>query len=72
MSEHQKMELPGGESNPALARPEWMTGACTKPIYYQGHVSSARSANVDTVPGVRCPLLGFHLNALAGTGQTSE
>ena len=29
--------LPGGESNPALARSARMTGACTNPIYYQGH-----------------------------------
>ena len=34
--EGAKIELPGGESNPALARPVRMTGACTNPIYYQG------------------------------------
>jgi len=32
----RKMILPGGESNPALARSVGMTGACTNPIYYQG------------------------------------
>jgi len=35
-SVERKMTLPGGESNPALARSVGMTGACTKPIYYQG------------------------------------
>jgi len=41
--EDEKMILPGGESNPALARPVEMTGACTNPIYYQGlhHVTKA-------------------------------
>jgi hypothetical protein len=36
------MILPGGESNPALARSVGMTGACTNPIYYQGlyHISN--------------------------------
>ena len=39
----RKMILPGGESNPALARSVIMTGACTNPIYYQGlhHVNNA-------------------------------
>jgi hypothetical protein len=32
----EKKELPGGESNPALARSVGVTGACTNPIYYQG------------------------------------
>jgi len=35
-SAKRKMTLPGGESNPALARSVGMTGACTNPIYYQG------------------------------------
>jgi len=37
------MILPGGESNPALARSVIMTGACTNLIYYQGlhHVNNA-------------------------------
>ena len=35
--EKGKKKLPGGESNPALARTSRiMTGACTNPIYYQG------------------------------------
>jgi hypothetical protein len=34
----QNRKLPGGESNPALARSSRMTGACTNPIYYQGLV----------------------------------
>jgi hypothetical protein len=32
----EKNKLPGGESNPALARSARVTGACTNPIYYQG------------------------------------
>ena len=36
-----------------------MTGACTNPIYYQGHVRFTRLDNVDTVSGVRCPVLVF-------------
>ena len=38
--------LPGGESNPALARSEEMTGACTNPIYYQGLENSFKVYNI--------------------------
>jgi hypothetical protein len=49
--ECQKKKLPGGESNPALARSVGVTGACTNPIYYQGLDYVARlGLKIDEVP----------------------
>ena len=45
--EKTKSLLPGGESNPALARSAGVTGACTNPIYYQGLDKRAALAFID-------------------------